>query len=120
VGHVLHDVTEVKVLGPWRLHLVFDDGLSGEVDVSDLKDAGPIFEQLSDPAYFARVRVDPELGTVVWPNGVDLATEDLYDEVCENSPPSGANRRAKAGKMPPKRSRSGRWRMLGPLVRRRA
>lgn len=31
-----------------------------------------VFEPLRDPAYFAQVTVDPELGTVVWPNGADL------------------------------------------------
>jgi len=28
---------------------------------------GPIFEPLSDPDFFAQVRVDDEPGTVVWP-----------------------------------------------------
>jgi hypothetical protein len=30
------------------------------------------------PAYFARVRVDPELGSVSWPNGADLDPDVLY------------------------------------------
>jgi hypothetical protein len=33
---------------------------------------GPVFEPLADPDFFAQVRVDNELGTVVWPNGADL------------------------------------------------
>jgi hypothetical protein len=31
-----------------------------------------VFEPLADPDFFARVRLDDELGTVVWPNGADL------------------------------------------------
>jgi hypothetical protein len=37
-----------------------------------------VFDPLRDPAWFAQVRVDPELGTVVWPNGADLDADVLY------------------------------------------
>lgn len=74
----LHDVTGVEVRGRWKLHLTFDDGVTGDVDVSDLKDAGPVFEPLADPEYFAKVFVDAEQGTVAWPNGASLAPERLY------------------------------------------
>ncbi|MGH9224370.1 MAG: DUF2442 domain-containing protein [Acidimicrobiales bacterium] len=38
-----------------------------------------MFEPLrADPALFARVRVDPEARTIVWPNGADLAPEALH------------------------------------------
>jgi hypothetical protein len=40
---------------------------------------GPVFEPLLDPKYFARVAVDPVCGTVVWPNGSDIAPEALYE-----------------------------------------
>jgi hypothetical protein len=36
---------------------------------------------LKDPAYFAQVRVDTELGTVTWPNGADLDPDVLYAQV---------------------------------------
>lgn len=39
-----------------------------------------VLEPLGDPAYFARVRIDPEAGTIAWPHGVDLAPEPLYEE----------------------------------------
>jgi hypothetical protein len=39
-----------------------------------------VFQALKDPEYFARVVVDAEAGTVVWPNGADLAPEALYDQ----------------------------------------
>jgi hypothetical protein len=39
-----------------------------------------MFEPLRDVSYFARVVVDPELGTVVWPNGADLAPDVLHQE----------------------------------------
>lgn len=40
--------------------------------------SGEVFEPLKDPAFFRRVRLNPETGTVEWPNGADLAPEFLY------------------------------------------
>jgi hypothetical protein len=70
-------VTAVEVLSDHRLHLTFEDGVNGEVDLSSWKWRG-VFEPLADPAYFARVELDQELGTIVWPNGADIAPETLY------------------------------------------
>ncbi len=80
----LKDVTSVEVVGPYRLRLAFDDGTVGEVDFTGRQWRG-VFEPLRDPDYFARVRVDPEGGTIAWPNGVDMAPEPLYAEACQSS-----------------------------------
>lgn len=64
-------VRSVEVLGHYRLRLGFSDGISRDVDLAG-ELHGPVFEPLGDPAFFAQVRVDNELGTVVWPNGADL------------------------------------------------
>ena len=73
----LVDVTAVEVLGGHRLRLSFDDGSSGEVDFADYDFRG-VFEPLRDPAYFAQVTLDEELGTITWPNGADVAPETLH------------------------------------------
>lgn len=70
-------VTTVEVRPPYGLHLVFDDGLTRDVDLAD-ELWGPMFEPLKDPAFFAQVSVDH--GTVVWPNGVDLDPLVLHGE----------------------------------------
>ncbi len=57
-------VTSVEVLGHYRLRLGFSDGSRREVDLTG-ELHGPIFEPLGDPDFFAQVRVDDELGTVV-------------------------------------------------------
>ena len=75
----LHDVRDVEVLGHYRLRLTFSDGLVGDVDLSHLSGQEGVFTALRDPAYFAQVRVDAEIGTITWPNGADLAPEVLYD-----------------------------------------
>ena len=69
---MLMDVVQVEVLEPYRLRLRFEDGLTGEVDVTRLVRFEGVFEALQAPGTFATVRVDPELGTIGWPNGADL------------------------------------------------
>ena len=75
----LVDITGVEVLGDYRLRLTFEDGTVGDVDFSG-RDWRGVFEALRDPEYFARVTVDPEAGTITWPDGLDMAPEPLYAE----------------------------------------
>jgi Protein of unknown function (DUF2442) len=91
----LHDVCDVEVLSHYRLRLTFSDGLVGDVDLSHLRGQGGVFTALSDPAYFALVCVDSEIGTITWPNGADLAPEVLYDRAAAN--PVRRPRQAAAG-----------------------
>lgn len=78
---MLKDIVAARALGDYRLHLRFEDGVEGVVDLApDLSFRG-VFEPLRDPAYFALVRVDAELGTVTWPNGADLDPDVLYGRV---------------------------------------
>lgn len=64
--------------GGYRIHVVFNDGTEGTVDFRAWL-SGPVFEPLKRPAYFRRYFLDG--GTVVWPNGADVAPETLYDAV---------------------------------------
>jgi len=73
-------VTAVEVLGHYRLRLTFEDDTMGDVDLGDLKERSGVFESLKDPAFFAKVQVDPESGTIAWPNGTDLDPCELYAE----------------------------------------
>jgi hypothetical protein len=59
------------------LRLEFDDGTTRDVDLED-ELRGPVFEPLRDPRLFRQVRVDEELGTIVWPNGADMDPDVLY------------------------------------------
>ena len=75
---MLRDVVEVRHLGRYRLWLRFDDDTSGEVDLESRLRFTGVFEPLREPAYFARVTVDKEGGTITWPNGADLDPVVLY------------------------------------------
>jgi hypothetical protein len=72
---IIH-VTEVKYLDHYRLWLAFDNGVSGEIDLESIL-WGDVFAPLKDTALFAKVTVNLEIGTIVWPNGADLAPEFL-------------------------------------------
>ena len=86
------DITGVEVVAEHTLRLTFADGTVGDVDLTDHQWRG-VLEPLRDPAFFAEVRVDPDPGTVAWPNGFDLAPEPLYEEARRSSAePASAQR----------------------------
>lgn len=58
------------------------DGVEGGLDLGGLNRFDGVFARLRGPARFAAVRVDAELGTLVWPNGADLDPDVLYAKVC--------------------------------------
>jgi len=77
-----YDIEHVEYIGGYRLRISFADGVVGDIDLASKFEGpvGPIFEPLRDPEEFAKVRVDPDLGTITWPNGADLAPDVLHDQ----------------------------------------
>lgn len=78
---MLPNIVAVSQTGPYRLRLRFDDGADGEIDVKATVSFDGVFEPLRDPEFFSQVRVDPESGTIVWPNGADLDPLVLHSRV---------------------------------------
>jgi Protein of unknown function (DUF2442) len=78
---MLKDVVEVHPTQDYCLRLRFEDGAEGEVDVAVLIPFEGIFAPLQDRTEFLKVFVDPELGTICWPNGADLDPDVLYAKV---------------------------------------
>ena len=78
---VLHPrITTAQVETGFRVRLGFTDGAEAVVDLAPLVEGRDgVFAPLQDPAYFALVSVDAEAGTIVWPNGVDLDPDVLYE-----------------------------------------
>jgi hypothetical protein len=72
----LPSVIRAEYRGGFRIHLVFQDDVESTIDFEPWLE-GPVFEPLKDPNYFKRFFIDG--GTVVWPNGADIAPETLYD-----------------------------------------
>ena len=73
-------IVRVAPLPKYRLHVEFDDGVAGTIDLAG-ELSGPVFEPLRDPAVFRTFAIDPQFHTLVWPNGADLAPEFLHDNV---------------------------------------
>jgi hypothetical protein len=73
-------VIKITPLPRYRLHVEFDDGVSGTVEIFP-RLSGPVFEKLRDEAVFRQVTIDEESGAVCWPNGPDLAPDAMYSRL---------------------------------------
>jgi hypothetical protein len=75
----MEKIIKVRVLKGYQLFVEFDDGVRGEIDLSE-RLFGPMFEPLRDPEVFSQVGLD-EFGAICWPNGADLAPDALYQQL---------------------------------------
>jgi hypothetical protein len=73
----MHWVTSVEYISGYKLRLGFDDGSRRVVDLAQHLD-GEIFEPLKDQRLFRTAKLNPDLDTVVWENGADMAPDFLY------------------------------------------
>jgi hypothetical protein len=74
-------VIRVRYIQDYWLELTFADGELARLDFKDrVVGRGGVFAPLEDLGFFKRVRVDPEIGTLVWPNEVDFCPDVLYSE----------------------------------------
>jgi hypothetical protein len=89
---MLKDVVAVKPLGGYRVHLRFEDGRQGELDLGTMIEFEGVFAPLRDEKEFARVRVNPDSGTIDWPNGADLDPDVLYSAVTGEPIPVGRDK----------------------------
>jgi len=76
---ILH-VVEARHEREYVIHLKFNDGAEGFVDLAD-ELHGEMFAPLKDMEKFKAFTVDPELNTIVWENGADFAPEFLHDRL---------------------------------------
>lgn len=78
---MLNDVVAAAHVAKYRVRLRFEDGTEGELDLAEIIRFNGVFETLREPNAFAQLYVHPEMGTICWPNGADLAPERLYAEL---------------------------------------
>ena len=76
---ILH-IREAKYLHDYVIWLRFNNDAEGEIDLKDELD-GEMFEPLKDIHNFKNFIVDPEIETIVWDNGADIAPEFLYEKM---------------------------------------
>jgi len=73
-------LVDARQVHDFVLWLKFSDGAEGELDLRTELD-GPIFEPLKSIDFFRQFRIDPDLHTLVWPNGADFAPEFLHTNI---------------------------------------
>lgn len=76
---MLHTVKKVEYLEGYKLKLFFDNGKIKVINFEDrVKNAKNMFLPLKELGYFKRVETDGT--TLVWPNGLDLCPDTLYEK----------------------------------------
>ena len=78
MSHPIHRVTRFSIVAPYTLAVGFADGTEQRIDFRPILH-GPLFGPLQDQATFNAVRLDSEVGTLVWPNDADFDPATLHD-----------------------------------------
>jgi hypothetical protein len=76
--HPVHRVREFEIVSAYSLRIRFDDGAEQTIDFRPVL-AGKLYGPLQDLQVFNGVRIDPEVQTLVWPNGADFDPATLHD-----------------------------------------
>ncbi len=76
--HSIHRVKSFSIAAPHTLRVEFDDQTEQVIDFGPVL-AGELYRPLRDLAVFNRVQIDPEVHTLVWPNGADFDPATLHD-----------------------------------------
>lgn len=76
--HPIHRVTAFSIVGPYTVSAMFSDGTEQRIDFRPVLE-GALFGPLRDLTLFNAVTLDPEAGTLVWPNGADFDPATLHD-----------------------------------------
>ena len=78
MAHPIHRVRSFQIAAPYTLRVQFDDQTEQVIHFEPVL-AGELFRPLRDLAMFNQVHIDPEVHTLVWPNGADFDPATLHD-----------------------------------------
>jgi hypothetical protein len=71
------NLISVKALEKYKLHLEYDDGTSGIVDLSNFAGQG-VFKYWEENNNFFKVYIDEEGGGIAWSKGLDICPDAQY------------------------------------------
>ena len=78
MSHPIYRVRAFQPVAPHTLRVQFDDDTEQVINFEPIL-AGELFRPLKDLTLFNQVRIDPEVQTLVWPNGADFDPATLHD-----------------------------------------
>lgn len=78
MNHLIFKVTAFKITAPYTLELKFNDESYKSINFEKVLH-GEMFAPLRDLDLFNLVTIDPEVLTIVWPNGADFDPAILHD-----------------------------------------
>jgi hypothetical protein len=78
MAHEIYRISSFQKVAPFILSIQFDDGTSQTIDFRPVL-KGDLYGPLQEPALFDQVRIDPEVHTLVWPNGADFDPAILHN-----------------------------------------
>ena len=76
--HPIYRVVSCDIVAPYTLSIHFDDDTSQVIDFLSVL-AGELYGSLRELTLFNQVYIDPEVHTLVWPNGADFDPATLHD-----------------------------------------
>ena len=76
--HGIYRVESFEIVSPFNLKVRFDDNTEQVIDFEPVL-SGELFGPLRDLDLFNQVKIDPEVHTLVWPNGGDFDPATLHD-----------------------------------------
>ncbi len=91
MSHAIHRVTRFEIIGPHTLAVRFGDGTERQIDFGPVLH-GVLFGPLQDLTTFNAAMLDPEAGTLIWPNGAGFDPATLHDwpSVCAEQGAAGS------------------------------
>jgi len=78
MGHPIYRVLSFEIIAPYTLKVCFDDATTQIINFRPVL-AGELYAPLNELDLFNQVRIDPEVRTLVWPNGADFDPATLHD-----------------------------------------
>ncbi len=78
MSHLIYRVLSFEIIAPYALRVQFDDNTEQIINFRPIL-SGEMYEPLRDLALFNQVQIDPEVQTLVWPNGADFDPATLHD-----------------------------------------
>lgn len=76
--HPIYHILSFEITGAYTIMIRFNDNTSQVIDFLPVL-AGDLYGPLRDLSLFNKVRLDPEVHTLVWPNGADFDPATLHD-----------------------------------------